>query len=270
VSDRPRLQLRFLGVRGSFATPVLGNLGFGGNTACLEVCSGDNDRLLIDAGSGLNTLPGLESAGRFHLLITHFHIDHVIGLPFFAPMFNSASSLAFWSDKAPRVAASSLDVLLSSPYSPALNSVAATRDYRQVDGGSFRHGSLTVHPFPLNHPQGCLGYRIESEGAAIVHASDLEHGDPRLDATLRDYAQNADVLIYDAQYTDEEYHGKKGWGHSTWREATRVAKDARVKHLILFHHDPTHDDATMNEIVTQARRHFENTDAAQEGQTLSL
>ena len=265
-----RLQLRFCGARGSRPTPVADNMGFGGNTTCLEVRSAHGDQLLIDAGSGLSNVSCGEEASRFHFLMTHFHIDHIQGLPFFAPLFDRAARMTFWSHEPPATVGSTLDVLMSSPYSPALDSVAATRDYIQVDGSAFSHGSITIYPFPLNHPQGALGYRIESGGATIVHASDLEHGHAELDSVLREHAQDADVLIYDAQYTDEEYRSKKGWGHSTWREATSVARDAGVKHLILFHHDPHHDDRTMQAIVTEARRHFENTDAAREGTTLAL
>jgi ribonuclease BN (tRNA processing enzyme) len=124
---------------------------------------------------------------------------------------------------------------------------------------------LNVYQFPLNHPQGASGYRIEKDGAVIVHASDVEHGEPRMDSILREHAQNADVLIMDAQYTPEEYESKRGWGHTTWLEATRVARDCGVKQLVLFHHDPGHDDRAINEILACAQRQFENTVAAKEG-----
>jgi ribonuclease BN (tRNA processing enzyme) len=103
-----------------------------------------------------------------------------------------------------------------------------------------------------------------------VHASDLEHGDPKFDRILLDHAQNADVLIYDAQYTPEEYVSKRDWGHSTWMEAIRTAREAKVKKLVLFHHDPGHDDVFMEKLVEQARRHFENTEAAVQGRQLVI
>jgi phosphoribosyl 1,2-cyclic phosphodiesterase len=270
VPESYRLRLTFLGVRGSHPTPLAKNLEFGGNTTCLEVRSGQNDRLLIDAGSGIIDAEVAGHDERFHLLITHFHPDHIHGLPFFAPLFNSRRHLTIWSGHDPETARRVLERQMSSPYSPVLDFIVAEREYIQIGNQPFPHGSITIHPFPLNHPQGAWGYRLESEGASIVHASDLEHGHQRLDSVLREYARGADVLIYDAQYTEAEYRSKRGWGHSTWLEATRVARDAGVKQLILFHHDPTHDDATMREIVTQARLHFENTDAAREGCTLTL
>ena len=122
----------------------------------------------------------------------------------------------------------------------------------------------------MNHPQGAFGYRIESSGAVVVYASDLEHGHAGLDSVLRDYAQGADILIYDAQYTPEEYKNHQGWGHSTWHQGIRVARDAKVKQLILFHHDPWHDDWFLDDLVREARRHFDNTVGAREGWMVSL
>jgi phosphoribosyl 1,2-cyclic phosphodiesterase len=265
-----------MGVRGSVPTPAAEFLGFGGNTTCLEVRSTENDRVVIDAGSGVRGLnrsllenPAKEDL-QFHILMTHFHWDHIQGLPFFAPLFSPACGVTFYSGKAPEILRQILDLQMSDPYFPALGSVAAAREFVEIGNQPFRHGHITIHPFPLNHPQGAWGYRMESGGAVIVHASDLEHGHPKLDSVLREYAQNADVLIYDAQYTGEEYESRKGWGHSTWLEATRVARDAGVKHLILFHHDPLRDDDALRCIVNQARRNFENTDAAEEGCVLSV
>jgi ribonuclease BN (tRNA processing enzyme) len=115
-----------------------------------------------------------------------------------------------------------------------------------------------------------MGYRIEFRGAVVVHASDLEHGNSEMDAVLRQYARDADILIYDAQYTAQEYESKKGWGHSTWLEGARVANEANVKQLILFHHDPSHDDVFLTALLREARSHFPNTEAAREGLTIRV
>jgi phosphoribosyl 1,2-cyclic phosphodiesterase len=265
-----RLQLTFLGVRGSRPTPVAKNLEFGGNTSCLQIRSRRNNRLLIDAGSGLSNADVPDGADRFDLLITHFHSDHIHGLPFFAPLFKSGRHLTIRSGQAPEAARELLEAQISRPYFPAEEFVLATREYIQIDHRPFTLDDITVRPFPLNHPQGAWGYRLESDGATIVHASDVEHGHPELDSVLRQHARGADILIYDAQYTEAEYRVKRGWGHSTWMEATRIAREAGVTQLILFHHDPAHDDDTMREIVSEARQHFQNTDAAREGCTLTV
>ena len=128
---------------------------------------------------------------------------------------------------------------------------------------------LTIEPFALHHPGGATGYRISRNNATIVYATDHEHGNPEADARLLHAATNADILLYDAQYTPETYPQRIGWGHSTWLEAARLAARANVKQLVLFHHDPTHDDATLYRIADQARQHFPNTTAATEGTILN-
>jgi phosphoribosyl 1,2-cyclic phosphodiesterase len=272
MRNEHRLTVKFMGVRGSIPTPGPENLGFGGNTTCLEVRSSAGDVLVIDAGSGARKL-GLALAGEFagrkldlHLLLTHFHWDHIQGIPFFAPLFGPANCLTFHSSRPPEKVRAFLAGQMLDPYFPiGFDNLPARREFAQMEYRATRLGGIQVHPFPLNHPQGATGYRLEAGGAVIVHASDLEHGDPRLDSVLRDHAEGADVLIYDAQYSPEEYESRRGWGHSTWLEATRVARDAHVKQLVLFHHDPGHDDGTLQDFVHQARRTFENTEAAKEG-----
>jgi phosphoribosyl 1,2-cyclic phosphodiesterase len=268
-----RVRLTFFGVRGSIPTPVAANLGFGGNTTCLEIQSGNGDRFVIDAGSGVRNL-GIERIARgdldVDLWLTHFHWDHIQGLPFFAPLFVPGARVRFHAPKPASTTRQHLERQFQEPYFPGLDGIAAVQEFLETENKPFKHGGITVHPFELNHPQGACGFRIEAAGAVVVHASDCEHGDPRYDATLRDYAQNADVLIYDAQYTPEDYAAKAGWGHSTWLEATCVARESNVKHLVLFHHDPSRSDAALEAIVESARREFPHTDAAREGWEIRL
>ncbi len=276
MGDSSRLRLKFWGVRGSIPTPLPHYLGHGGNTTCLEIRSRES-LLVIDAGTGARNL-GIqlqdESAGnplRVNLLLTHFHWDHIQGLPFFAPLYSAANEVTFYSGEPAQLVTQILEGEMSNPYFPVnFEFLAASRKFVDVSRAPFRTADVCVHAFPLNHPQKATGYRIEAGGAVITHASDLEHGHEVLDKTLREYAQDADVLIYDAQYTPDEYPSRKGWGHSTWLEATRVARDCNVKRLILFHHDPGHDDARMDAIVKEARRHFDNTEAATETMEIVL
>lgn len=272
MSRQYRLKLRFWGVRGSIATPHKENLGYGGNTACVEVRPSNDETLIIDAGTGLRSLGNellREAAGKrldLNILLTHFHWDHVQGIPFFGPLYVAGNEVRFHSDRPVRVLTDILEGQMSQPYFPVdFELLPARRDFVQMEMRETRFGSIAVHPFPMNHPQGASGFRLESQGAVIVHASDREHGHNKLDKVLLDFAQDADVLIYDAQYTPEEYESRRGWGHSTWLEAARIANEARVKQLILFHHDPGHSDSFMRGMVEQARAHFENTEVACEG-----
>jgi phosphoribosyl 1,2-cyclic phosphodiesterase len=276
MGDSFRLQVRFWGVRGSIATPQRENLGFGGNTTCIEVRLPNNELVIIDGGTGLRCLGialALECGTQplsLRFLMTHFHWDHIQGIPFFAPLYEPSNKVDFYSHYPVEQVKAFLEGQMSSPYFPVrYEHLAARKGVFQIPS-ELRLGDLRIHSFPLNHPQGATGYRLELKGAVIVHASDLEHGDKKLDKVLLDHAQNADILIYDAQYTPEEYASKKGWGHSTWLEAVRTAREANVKKLILFHHDPSHDDQFMEKLVLQARSQFENTEAAAQGHKLSV
>ena len=263
--------VRFWGVRGSIPTPVADNLGYGGNTTCIEVSSPDS-RLIIDLGSGARML-GQEiqkesagSASSLHILMTHFHWDHIQGLPFFAPLYSPGNDVTFHSSLSPEETRTIFEGHMASPYYPVkFEYMAAAKRFVGGTLESFKLGGFDIHPFPMNHPQGATGYRIERNGKVYVHASDLEMGDSQCDRVLREHAQNADVLVMDAQYTPSEYPSKRGWGHATWLEAAEVARDANVGQLVLFHHDPSHDDAFISRMVEETRRHFENTNAAREG-----
>jgi len=276
MDHRFRLQVNFWGVRGSIPTPQPDNLGFGGNTTCIEVRLPNDEIVIIDGGTGLRYL-GMSLMQEFQnrqlsvrVLMTHFHWDHIQGIPFFPPLYVPGNEILFHSDRSVERLREFLEGQMTSPYFPVrFEHMAAHRGFFQIDP-EVRIGDLTIQTFPMNHPQGACGYRLERDGAVLVHASDLEHGDPKLDKILIDHAQNADVLIYDAQYTPEEYASKKGWGHSTWMEAVRCAREAKVKKLVLFHHDPGHDDRFMEALVKQAREHFENTEAARQGRKICI
>lgn len=134
-----------------------------------------------------------------------------------------------------------------------------------MDSQSIVVGDLRVSGFPVNHPQGACGFRIDSPAGAIVYASDLEPGHAELDRAVREAGDGVDTLVYDAQYAPEEYLSLIGWGHSHWRDAATVAADAGVGQLILFHHDPAHDDDMLTQIQNDTQALFEQTTAAQEG-----
>ncbi len=274
----PRAQLKFWGVRGSTPTPVISNLKCGGNTSCVEVRTSTGESVIFDAGSGIRNLGQQllqEAAGApidVKIFLTHFHWDHIQGIPFFAPLYGPKNRVAFHSSKKALPLIETLEGQMAQPYFPvSFSQVSSKRDFNEIEENEVvTVGNLKIHAFPLHHPQGAAGYRIEADGAVIVYATDYEHGNENLDATLRDYAAGADILICDSQYTPAEYETHRGWGHSTWENATRVAKDAGAKQLVLFHHDPEHDDDTMYNIAWDASRVWENTIAAYEGCSIDL
>lgn len=279
-SEVLRMELKFWGVRGSIPTPSPENLGFGGNTTCLELRLGNGGVVVIDGGTGARKL-GLDLLGRsagaslnLDILMTHFHWDHIQGIPFFAPLYSPANHIRFHTSRAASDVKNILEGQMTHPYFPvAFDLLAAKRDFHSLPESapeSLCEGKLNVHSFPLNHPQGATGYRLESGGAVIVHACDHEHGDARLDRIIREHSEGADVLVYDAQFTPEEYPAKKGWGHSTWLEGVKVARDAGVKQLVLAHHDPSHTDEFMREVLETARQHFDQVLIAREGSSVVL
>ncbi len=274
-----RLELKFWGVRGSIPTPAPENLGYGGNTTCLELRLPTGESVVIDGGTGARKL-GLHlveaSAGQsidLEILMTHFHWDHIQGIPFFAPLYSPKNRITFHTSRPPEEVRNILEGQMTHPYFPVqFELLGAQRAFSSFDQGgkSLRGGALHVVPFELNHPQGATGFRLEAGGAVIVHACDHEHGDPRLDRSIREHAEGADILIYDSQFTPAEYASKQGWGHSTWLEGVKVAQDAQVKLLILSHHDPSHTDEFMDAVLAEAREHFPAVEIAREGRAYRI
>jgi Beta-lactamase superfamily domain len=161
---------------------------------------------------------------------------------------------------------------LASPYFPVdAKRMKSTRSMFDIGYGSININGALITTAPLNHPQGCAGFRVDADGATFVLATDTEPGSPRHDRTVRELALGADVFVYDAQYTPEQLeNGKKGWGHSTWLEGTRIARECGVQRLLLFHHDPDHDDGFIDQLVQNAQEEFADVAGAAEGTELCL
>jgi phosphoribosyl 1,2-cyclic phosphodiesterase len=250
-------------------------LRYGGNTSCISVRSASGDRVIIDAGTGIRHLgrlfPRAPHPSEINLFFTHFHWDHIQGLPYFSPLFQPGSLIRFHSGVSPQETRSHLERQMSYPYFPLdFEAAKSQREFVQIADAPVSCGSLTVMAFPLNHPQGAWGYRIEGAGATVVVATDMEHGHPTLDLVLLEHAAKADLLIYDAQYTEAEYATHRGWGHSNPRQAAAFASAAGVKQLSLFHHHPDHDDLAMDQILFETRAWFSATIAAEERCTITL
>jgi phosphoribosyl 1,2-cyclic phosphodiesterase len=261
--------VRFHGVRGSLATPGLATATVGGNTSCVEVTCGDT-RIVLDAGTGLRGIgDALAATGGSEttLLLSHLHWDHIQGLPFFTPIYLPGHRVEVISGPngvLPLEAA--LRRQMTAPFFPVdFEEVSRQLSAREARAGdAFAVGPAIVRMARLNHPDPVWGYRIEHAGRSVVYATDTEHY-ACVDPVLARLAAGADVLIYDAQYTPDEYPGKVGWGHSTWAAAVELAKAASVKTLVLFHHDPRRSDAAVAELEARAQAAFPSTIAAREG-----
>ena len=275
-------KLSFWGVRGSTPTVDRATWRCGGNTPCLELITPDGRRLILDCGTGLRILGNRLAAAspdktiEAEILVTHYHWDHIQGIPFFAPLYSAQNKFHFYSFRSEFIGRDSLkrvfEAQMAHPYFPVnLQAMPARRDFTDVSGGDcFDIGKTRVTTGWLNHPQGCLGYRIETPVGTIVYATDNEPGNVEYERNLRRLAEGADIFINDAQYTPEQLELHRGWGHSSWREGVRIAIAAGVRNLVLFHHDPDSSDKAIDGILRDARAEFENTWAAAEGMVMTL
>ncbi|MGH6621462.1 MAG: MBL fold metallo-hydrolase [Alphaproteobacteria bacterium] len=268
--------VKFWGVRGSIACPGPRTVRYGGNTSCVEIrCGG---RLLIfDAGTGLRDLGNcLVGNGPVEadLYLTHTHFDHICGLPFFAPLYSAGNKV--------RLSAGHLlpetdlrRVLMEMMMAPLfpIPPAAFKADVTFVDfaaGGVLSPGGgITVRTALLNHPNRATGYRIEYGGRSICYVTDTEHEEGKRDRRIVRLIHGADLVIYDATYSDEEYPKYRGYGHSTWQEGVRLADAAAAKTLVIFHHDPNHDDDRMDGIAAAAEIARPGTVVAREGMVLT-
>ena len=276
------MEIRFWGVRGSVATSGAHVARIGGNTSCVEVTS-QGHRLILDAGTGIRGLGEamLREGGAPQALMlwSHLHWDHVQGFPFFGPAWHPGARLTL---KGPgmdggRALREVLAAQMQPPTFPVpLAAMRGGLDFADaLSDQAFEYGPFRITPFDLPHPQGCLGYRVEADGRSFVYATDVELSLHTLTAQLARHLEGADALALDAQYTPDEYDGKqggpkRGWGHSTNIEAARVAAACDVRRLLLFHHDPAHNDEQVEAMAEEARNHFEASEPAREGKHLWL
>jgi phosphoribosyl 1,2-cyclic phosphodiesterase len=230
--------------------------------------------LVIDAGTGIRSLQhSITSAGphRLSLFLTHYHWDHIQGLPMFTPLQYPGVTLdihgAVIDDRTPREV---LARVMGPPWWPVtLAECRATVRYHPLEG-PVTVGRVTVSPVALNHPQGVTGFRLDA-ARSIMIATDHESGEPAADARLRELARGVGVLVHDAQYTPQERRDtRRGWGHSDWEAATAAARDAGARRLVITSHDPDRTDEQIDAIRGMARSRFPKTDAAFEGMTIPL
>jgi CheY-like chemotaxis protein len=273
------MRVRFWGTRGSIAAPGPDTVRFGGNTSCVEVTTRAGGCFMFDCGTGARALGAklvahASSPISATMLVSHAHWDHIQGFPFFAPLFVPGTRITVCG---PEGSGRSLRDVLSGQmeftYFPVeISQLPATITFQELGEGTYEIGGARIVAQYLHHPAMTLGYRVEADGAAVVYACDHEpfseklwHENPALshvesivhegDRRHARFMAGADMVIHDAQYTPEEFPSKKNWGHSTYEYSAGLAAAAGVRHLVLTHHDPTHDDAFVEEIETRARRY---------------
>jgi phosphoribosyl 1,2-cyclic phosphodiesterase len=268
--------VRFWGVRGTIACSALATIRYGGNTSCLEVRCGPH-LLILDGGTGLRDLGGALDADdqpvEADILFSHAHLDHIAGVPFFAPLFRADSRICMWAGN-PRPEWSLEEVfrsMMQSPVFPVPTDVFSAdvsyQDFACGEEFSPKPG-VTVRTAPLNHPDGATGYRIDHGGRSVCYVTDTEHVPGEPDQNVLGLIRGADIVVYDATYTDAEFPNFRGWGHSTWEEGARLCVDAGVKTYVVFHHDPGHEDVFMDRVAAEALEMHPGAVVAQEGMIL--
>ena len=301
VSASPT-RLKFWGTRGSISVPGRGSLRYGGNTTCIEVRA-DGEIIVLDAGSGIRSL-GIalekefqEQPIKLSLLITHAHWDHIQGLPFFAPAYDKKNEIRVRGyDGIDMSFGKIMAEPMKAPFFPiAMRELSARIDIKKLTEMEFSFGKVQVRARFVNHPGVCAGYRLFTSAGSIAFVPDHEpyqflHSARDSDMSpeekkkiaeeerigLVDFLQGSDILILDAQYTDAEYESHAGWGHGSVSSAVLLALDAKVRRLLLFHHDPSHDDTMLDAMVDHARRLIRErgqdleVDGAREGEEVLL
>lgn len=272
--------VQFWGVRGSIPSPGLETVRYGGNTPCVAMQVGGK-RLIFDAGTGLHVLgqsllPKMPVEG--YIFFTHSHWDHIQGFPFFTPAFIGGNKFHIYGAIAPdgsTIEQRLNDQMLHPNFPVPLQIMQSNLTFHNVQiGNSIHIDDVIIETAHLNHPGEAVGYRVNWRGGAAVYITDTEHYPDHLDENVLWLARNADVLIYDSTYSDEEYSNPKspkiGWGHSTWQEAIKVAKAANVKTLVIYHHDPAHNDDYLDRIGEEALANFSGAIMAKEGLVLAV
>ncbi|MGI5921292.1 MAG: MBL fold metallo-hydrolase [Syntrophomonadaceae bacterium] len=272
----------FWGVRGSRPVPGRDTIKFGGNTPCIEIQLGER-LLILDAGTGICELgQHLDSALKSvsaDIFITHTHWDHIQGLPFFGPIFKAQNRFTLYGPgKESTTFAQLCEFQMRPEFFPvSIQQLGADVQFCQLQGNQILDlkNGIAVKTFSNNHPGGGLSYRIEYNDRTCCYVTDYEHQDP-IDNNLIEFVKGADLLVYDSNFTNQEYTGsasvpgKKGWGHSTWQEGIKLVRASGAGQLVLFHHASFRTDEEMEQIEQIAREEYPNLLAAREGMVIDL
>lgn len=273
------ITVTFYGTRGSIPICDPNYLEFGGNTTCIAFHRHSKNRIgILDAGTGIRALgkhitKNFSEQHDIDITFTHFHWDHIQGLPFFDPAYNPNQTINIGAlgegGKFTDLREIFKNLMLEEYFPIQLENMGAKFNFDFKENNVFEDKGVVLKTIKQNHPGGSFGYRVEVEGLVIVVCTDLEHGDT-INEDIVAFAQDADLLIHEAQYTDAELLTHKGWGHSSFNQAIEVAERSGAKQLIMTHHDPDHDDEFLLAIEKQCQARFKNCALAREGMSIDL
>ena len=263
------MDVRIRGSRGSVPSPGAERLRYGGDTSCVQVALSDGKNLILDAGTGIRNVPQqLAAEGEhLHILLTHLHLDHIQGLLFYSPLFETSTRVTIWGPAAPGVSLKNrIGRYLSAPLTPVdVRELPCEVDFRSCPVTEWQIGSARIRAEAVNHRGPTLGFRIEDAGASLCYLPDHE---PALLGALEELdsewmsgyslARGCDLLLHDCQYTDAEYPSHFGWGHSAISHAVTFARRCEASRLLLFHHDPQHVDDQLDAMLEDATARWQD------------
>ena len=264
--------IKFWGVRGSNPTPDKNKVEYGGDTSCIEVRTSDNELIILDMGSGIRNL-GTKILSddsypkTIHILLSHFHWDHIMGFLYFTPFYDDSYTFNIYGyNKHTSTSSFSKKILDPTFWPVSMDMLNAKINFIDLDGEDLIINSNTqIKYLNHSHPNTATSYRVETGSQSIVYTTDCEHPVKNLNKNVIEIAKNSDMLIHDSHFSNEDLEKFKGWGHSSYGEAIDVANKANVKTLVLFHYNPNYNDDEVSRIEKEAKKIFKNTVASKQG-----
>jgi len=264
--------IKFWGVRGSRPTAETDKLKYGGDTSCVEIRTSNNELVILDMGTGLSNigrmiLEDTNSPKVINIFLSHYHWDHLLGFLNFTPLFNDTFTFNIYgNNKQTNIKIISRKLLDKTFWPVSLDMLKAKINFIDLKDETIRiNNNLIIENMEHIHPNGATSYKVSIDKYKIVYSTDCEHPGNKLNSDIINFAKNADILIHDSHFTNEDLITHQGWGHSSWEQATNVASKANVRKLILFHFCPNYTDEVINNIEKNAQGAFKSTIAAKQG-----